>query len=157
MLLKSPELYAVPYSYPEARRLTRGAAFVCASCRRVLVSSSTFTTGYGTAGKRRHCFDCCGEREEVRMMKTGRACLYLEIRGQEAGAQPRAWHVGRLDGTVSNWPGTLKFAARVSQGRHNIARTRYDVRFGGPCGSTWSGVQYGENTTLVRYRMVKSR
>lgn len=100
---------------------------------------SNFTTGYGVDSEgRKHCYACCAERDKAEMIKTGRATLYLS--GKE----------------VSNWPESLKFRVNyVRKGRHNMARVRYDVRFIGPDGKPWHGVQYGDNTQIVHCRRIK--
>jgi hypothetical protein len=94
------------------------------------------TTGYGYFGKskRKVCFECCGKREARAMVRTGKATLYL---------------VKRKDGYhVTNWPGSLDIrAGSVTQGRHNIARTRLDAWFTF-AGALWHGVNIGDNDIL---------
>lgn len=114
---------------------------------------SSFTTGYGTdpeTGKR-YCYACCADQDREDMLETGRATLYLS---QENSGVLRL-EGGRGHGTVSNWPGSLKFPAYIKRGRHNIAGTRYDVWFKGPDGKTWHGVQYGDNTQICHCRRTK--
>ena len=104
-------------------------------CGHVAVASE-HTTGYGVDNEgKKHCFDCCGKRDEKAMQETGKACLYLE---KEKGHY-----------VVTNWPGTLKIEPfRVRQGMHNIAGSRIDVWFNHG-GKTWHGVQYGEWTQII--------
>lgn len=106
-------------------------------------------TGYGLFGKRNRkvCYACCGERDRKTMVTTGKAVLYLT----HGGGEMTGVNVG---GSVSNWPGTLKFMCSVRIGRHNIAGKRYDVWFTGPDGKQWHGVTYGGNTQLCRCKRV---
>jgi hypothetical protein len=99
------------------------------------------------------CYQCCGEMDVNDMRTSGRALLYLTqewcaVYADVGPARSRCNY-------VSNWPGTLKMRAYVRKGRHNIARTRYDAWFTGPDGAKWHGVQYGENTQVVRCRRLK--
>lgn len=96
--------------------------------------------GYGTdVNGRRHCYACCAELDKAQMVRDGRTVLYLTDKG------------------VTNWPSSLVFPVRYRRkGRHNMARTRYDVWFTGPDGKNWHGVQYGENTQLCHCRRAKS-
>lgn len=107
---------------------------------------SSFTTGYGVMpdGKK-HCYDCCGEMDREFMVREGKMVLYL------------------TDREVTNWPGTLKFKCyHKREGRHNIARVRYDVWFNGPdehgnmTGAKWWGVQYGNFTQICHCRRIKN-
>lgn len=105
------------------------------------------TTGYGTDPEtgETHCFACCALRDRAAMVEDGRATLYL------CDGEP-----GQRS-TVTNWPGTLRFEVNARcNGRHNIARVRYDVWFRGPDGKPWWGVQYGDNTQICHCRRVKS-
>lgn len=101
---------------------------------------SEITTGYGTdAQGKKHCYECCAERDKQTMRKTGRYTLYLDTKTR----------------TVSNWPGSLKLAVyHLSEGRHNIARTRYDAYFMFE-GSRWHGVQYGDMTQIIHCKRTK--
>jgi hypothetical protein len=86
------------------------------------------------------------------MIETGKAVLYLTTTPNMTPAGNR--HGDK--GTVSNWPGSLKFqTGPVKVGRHNMAGKRYDVWFRGPDGKDWHGVQYGENTQLCHCRRIK--
>lgn len=101
-------------------------------------------TGYGrdAADGRTYCYACCADRERARMVESGRATLYLSTATRE----------------ITDWPGMLRFRAlSIRKGRHNIARTRYDVGFVGPDGQPWHGVQYGDNTEIIHCKRVKAR
>ena len=104
---------------------------------------SSITRGYGVdSDGKRQCYECCGEADRRGMRQTGRVTLYLIKDGYR-------WH-------VSNWPGSLKLAARgVTVGRHNIARTRLDAWFTFE-GDTWHAIQYGENTQIAHCKRIKS-
>lgn len=119
----------------------------CSNCGLGVVNlPGRLTTGYGQdADGNKYCFACCGERDRASMEAGKPITLYLI---HESG------HIGR----IANWPDTLGFVPvrRCTVGRHNIARTRYDVWFNF-AGRSWHGVQYGENTQLCHCRPVKSR
>jgi hypothetical protein len=119
------------------------AGFVCGRCKETkpLNTEGTGGTGYATAGAAFRCYDCCGEEDSAEMVRTGRAMLYLSKIGPGN------------EGEVCNWPGTLKFWARVKRGRHNIAGSRYDAWFTGPGGEPWHGVAYGGG--MLRCRRMK--
>lgn len=110
---------------------TCGAPFIARDC----------LPGYGIdAHGNRHCYACCGKRDEAEALATGRFTGYLVS-------------VDSRDDQVTNWPGTLRFKVlRRSYGEHNLARTRTDVWFRDREGREWHGVQLGENSELVRCR-----
>lgn len=114
-------------------------------------TGGTGGTGYGLdAEGNTYCYACCADRDRADMLATGRATLYL------SGPHPDAYSLTAW--RVSNWPGTLAFRCPAPRkGKHNVARTRYDVWFTGPDGAEWHGVQYGEWTQLVHCRRVKGR
>ena len=116
---------------------------VCADCGKECIPDGC-TTGYGIdKDDRKICFACCGENDRKRLETDDRIDLYLTK--NDAGEY-----------TVSNWPGTLKIRCGTPRkGRHNIARTRYDVWFKAG-GHEWHGVQYGENTQIVRCQKLKA-
>lgn len=108
---------------------------------------SEITRGYGTdAQGNRHCYTCCAEQDKAQMRNQGRITLYLTTKPDLGGSYG--------DAEISNWPGSLKLRGRYHKGRHNIARTRYDVWFTFE-GNNWHGVQYGDNTQLVHCKKVK--
>jgi len=127
------------------RKLTT-TEFTCHTCGENIIHTDTLTTGYGCdKDDNKVCFSCCG-KEDARVMATdGKITLYL--------THDELISYGR--GAVSNWPGTLIIPCTVRKGRHNIARTRYDVWFTGPDGSQWHGVQYGENTQICHCRKLR--
>lgn len=96
-------------------------------------------TGYGTTESgEKICWECCAFVDKERMRLEGKIDLYL----------------AEKDGQffVCNWPGTLSIKVEhYNKGRHNWSRVRYDVWFNLD-GSTWHGVQYGNNTQIVRCR-----
>jgi hypothetical protein len=102
-----------------------------------------YTTGYGSdKDGRTYCYECCAKQDRQSMQETGRITLYLT-------------HGKLVDygfGMLTNWPGLLSYSCTVKKGRHNIAGTRYDVRFEDETGAQWHGVQYGENTQLCHCR-----
>lgn len=119
---------------------------LCTRCGAVCTNK----LGYDPAGNP-HCYSCCAAWERVQMQETGQARLYLtrkQIMTSE-GLRPGGWE-------VTDWPGRLRFPVQyVTQGKHNIAGTRIDIRFIGPQGYMWHGTQYGENTQLVHCKRTK--
>lgn len=97
------------------------------------------------------CYKCASDDEKERMRKTGVTTLYFmynspcnNIQHTNAGT-----NMTPSDYIVSDWSG--RFLIRpmnVQRGKHNIARTRWDVWFEFE-GRVWHGVQYGENTQLL--------
>jgi hypothetical protein len=117
-------------------------------CGHAPSAHSNFTTGYGVdSGGRKWCYECCAKRDTARMMKTGRATLYLTREQKDESAAP-VW-------SVTDWPGTLRFRAYVKKGAHNIARWRYDAWFTGPDGKQWHSVTFGDNTQIAHARRLK--
>ena len=127
----------------------------CEKCGKKIVSKYDFTPGYGLLktedGKEeKWCYDCCGEYDKklIEDCKPGdKFILYLhyEKKGKYG------------DSYVSNWPGTLKFICGVREGRHNIARVRYDVWFTDHIGRDWYGVTYGDDTQICHCRLLKPK
>lgn len=127
------------------------AGFVCDDCGETKpFPLAGCGTGYARCDDKPNafvCYACCGVRDARDMRANGRAVLYL-THGAISRAYPYA------DGQVSNWPGTLKIAARVKRGAHNIARYRYDAWFTFD-GAQWHGVQIGDNSQIIRCKRLK--
>lgn len=120
--------------------------FTCDVCGENKSHISNYTTGCRIDKDGcKTCFECCGKQDMADLLALpvgGRSYLYLtkDDKGQ--------W-------IVSNWPGTLKIAVPAPRkGRHNIARTRYDVWFSLE-GAHFHGVQYGEWTQICHVRRIK--
>ncbi len=117
---------------------------ICAQCGSECKPLGYGDTGYGeTPEGKKICFACCAERDKATMDREGKICLYLKHNVSTS-------HLC----TVSNWPGSLCFQGKVKVGRHNIARTRYDVWFTDHNGNPWYGVQYGDNTMICHCRKI---
>jgi len=123
----------------------------CADCgKRLPKPPHTGPTGYAvvTATGKHICYACGAKRSMIELRASGHSkilplCLTIS-------------HEVPIE--VSNWPGTLRFKVlEFHRGRHNIAGTRIDVRFNGPDGHRWHGVQYGEWTQIVHCRRLKIR
>jgi hypothetical protein len=101
-----------------------------------------WTRGYGTTqdGKK-HCYACCAEMDREKMRNKGKIMLYLTQGTDNMGY-------------VSNWTNTIKLRCNIKEGKHNIARKRYDVWFRFE-GDSWHGIQYGDNTELCHCKRVK--
>lgn len=142
-----------------------GVQFKCCQCKQVNPVQTSGGTGYGYDERERPiCYQCCGEMDKQRMIDTGKAVLYLtceparkmRLNGRPYTPETLNQGSGRsTKGTVSNWPGTLKFDCHTSVGRHNIAGNRYDCWFTGPDGKQWHGVTYGDNTQICHCRRMK--
>ena len=142
-----------------------GTFFKCHQCKQVKPVQTSGGTGYGYDAKDRPvCYECCGENDRKDMISTGKAVLYLtcepaskmRLSGQPYTIATLNQGIGRsTKGTVSNWPGTMKFDCYTTVGHHNIARHRYDCWFTGPDGKRWHGVTYGDNTQICRCRRLK--
>lgn len=121
------------------------SVFTCDQCGEHKEHKSEFSTGYGKndAGQK-ICFACCGvndRRDLLALPIGGKTWLYL------------SYNDGKY--YVSNWPGTLKIPVRyMREGRHNIARKRYDVWFSLD-GLQFHGVQYGDNTQVLHIKRIK--
>ena len=132
--------------------------FTCSVCKKTYppAPADSCTTGYGNDPKTNAivCYSCCADRDRADMIQHGDAVLYLTHKpfGTPEIARLDTWR----DGTISNWPGSLKMPCRVKRGAHNIARYRYDAWFTGPDGKPWHGVQYGDNTQIVHCKRLKA-
>lgn len=115
----------------------------CATCGAECMPEGC-TTGYGQDREgRKHCFECCANRDRQSMIETGRIALYLTKNGGR-------WIVG-------DWTSRLTFTPyQVKHGKHNIARTRRDAHFTGPDGYVWHAVQYGEWSEIAHCRRTKT-
>jgi hypothetical protein len=85
------------------------------------------------------------------------ACMGVKDRADLEAAKPgeRFTHYMEADGTITNWPGTMKIRPHyVKRGRHNIGRTRTDAwfTFGG---KPFHAVQIGEHNQIARIRALK--
>lgn len=111
-------------------------------CGHEPTKTNGFGTGYGTdKDGKTHCYQCCANLDREQLTRDGAGMLYLSKDDQ-------GWKVG-------NWPGTLEFRTGTPRkGRHNIARTRYDVWFRFD-GSLWHGVQYGEMTQVCHVKRTR--
>ncbi len=120
---------------------------------------SDCTTGYGTdAQGKRHCYECCANNDIDAMIRDGRATLYLTGGIGVTSDGKREVSAKKYPGTISNWPGSLKFNLfHIRLGYHNIVRWRYDVWFNGPDGFKWHGVTYGDNTQLCHCKRTKEK
>jgi hypothetical protein len=131
-----------------------GLSFRCGDCGETKPVQAEGGAGYGYMGEgateKPVCYECCGKRDQQRMIEDGRAVLYLTC--EPAHKSPR-----RTRGKVGNWPDSLSFPCHTRPGRHNIAGTRYDCWFVGPDGYEWHGVTYGDNTQICHCKRTKTR
>ena len=126
----------------------------CEKCGKEIVSNGIIP-GYGYQVKEDGtkvilCYECCGliDKEDIEKCKPGdRFMFYLHY--EKNGKYG--------DSYVCNWPNSLKYICGVREGRHNIARVRYDVWFTDHIGREWYGVTYGDNTQICHCRLLKPK
>lgn len=139
------------------------ANFFCEHCQQTkpIQAGTGCGTGYARTDSGLTCYECCGLIDAAWMREKGRIALYLtcapawhERKPHKEGAQL----VTRRDraGTVTNWPGTLRFTCLTKTGRHNIAGTRYDCWFVFE-GYWWHGVTFGDSTQVCHCRRTRER
>lgn len=140
--------------------------FTCDQCGEHVEHKSDLTTGYGTdKDGKKICFACCGvndRRDLLALPIGGKYWLYLssKINEDQANLNPLGYRSKNYrefyrEHYVSNWPGTLSIKVPCPRkGRHNIARTRYDVWFKLE-DAYFHGVQYGEWTQVCHIRRIK--
>lgn len=146
------------------RKTKEGDTFRCGDCQHVFPINTTgsVATGYGITNDKQPkpiCYNCCGYRDRIDIIKTGKATLYLtQTTVEPTEEQRQRGYTPTIKRTVTNWPGTLSFnVLHTSHGRHNIAGTRLTVTFLGPDLHYWQGILYGENTQLLHCKRLKQR
>lgn len=117
----------------------------CSECGKVCTPTE-HTPGYGKDSEgNKFCYDCCAKHTEKMLMELKgkeKLCLYLT---EELGNE-----------MVGDWTGKLKIKPLlVRKGRHNIARSRYDVWFTHK-GKRFHGVNYGEFTQILHVKALKN-
>lgn len=71
------------------------------------------------------CYSCCAWLDCIELMNGNPVALY------------------ESQGSITNWPGSLSLHVTGKRtGKHNMTGTRTTYYFVGPCGSSWSGVEY---------------
>ena len=135
----------------------RPTQFICSQCKRgyfIPKVGESISTGYASNDKGDLlCYSCCAENDKKYMIEHGKIMLYLSDKKIEP---PTGDKFGHTYYEVTNWPGSLKFkTCQFNEGRHNIARKRYNVWFNGPDGFVWYGVQYGDNTQICHCKRTK--
>lgn len=122
-----------------------GEFFWCTHCARTK-PIEPFGTGYARGpSDEKICYQCCADIDRARMVREGKADLYL----REEGA-------GRY--TVANWPGTLSFVVtRLRRGKHNSAGVVIHAYFKGPDAHEWQARVVGRNTQVAKCKRLKGR
>jgi hypothetical protein len=136
--------------------MTAQAIFHCSDCGLDKPVQTDGGTGYAVLtasdGAPKVCYACCAIRDAgyMRQSRNGNTLpLYLSRKSVHK-PNDGCWE-------VSNWCGTLRFPVqRITEGSHNIARTRTDVWFYFE-GFIWRGVQYGEMTQIVHCKRTSER
>lgn len=116
---------------------------VCDYCGMALVTRNSTTGGGVNATGETLCNTCCAFADVIDMVNTDpgqRAPIALYY-------EPETVAHNILFGTVSNWPGSLKLTVitRSDWARGGFGSKRRTVRFYGPHGSVWSGVEFNGN------------
>ena len=116
--------------------------FTCTVCGQHKTHENDISTGYGVdKDGNKVCFDCCGlqdAKELGELPLKGKTYMYLDTKQK----------------TLSNWPGTFKINLHhIREGRHNIARKRYDTWFNYN-GNSYHAVQYGDNTQVAHIKRI---
>ena len=140
----------------------RPTKFICSKCKKEKIIPSakeTCSVGYAVTieGKFKEgelrCYECCAEIDKKQMIETGKITLYLSGKKHQ-NADSKVFAQDYYE--ISNWPGSLKFTAYLfKEGKHNIARKRFDVWFQGPDRYLWHGIQYGDNTQICHCKRTK--
>lgn len=110
---------------------------------------SDFTRGYGIDNEGKTvCYACCAKQDLEMMQATGKITLYFTQNSKNSG-------------TVTNWPGSLKFNAHgLKHSNHNLAgrNGRTDFWFVVPNDPNfWHGVQIGHDNTMAHCKRTKEK
>lgn len=100
------------------------------------------------------CYSCCGERDKVTMIETGKFVGYL-VKGNSDNFPP--FQTPKF--YLKNWPGSLVFevvGVRKYKTR-GIEKERTQFRFIGPDGAVWTGRQMGVHNEIARCKRTKYR
>lgn len=125
---------------------------ICHDCGKVIEKPDKFFTGYGIdKDGNKVCYECCGKRDRKELFEAKPGDKFIMYLTEEKDAT-----TGATIYYVTNWPGSLKIRlwAKPQKGRHNIARTRYDVYFQQNY-KNFHGVQYGDNTQILHVKCTK--
>ncbi len=143
------------------------STFRCVRCNQDKPVQTDGGTGYASDSEtdEKTCYACCADVDREYMEQNGKITLYLTVDHESLAANGTSHeycvknkiHPRNYGWKITNWPGSLVIHPfRVREGRHNIARTRYDVWFNHN-GKAWHGVQYGDNTQIVHCRKLKAK
>ena len=131
----------------------------CATCGKELPAKDGHASGYGLDSEgRKHCYQCCAEREKAQILKDGKGMLYLcMVCPPRIGGYYYFGWLTPTEAALTDWGGALSIPIkRVKRGGHNIAHCRYDVWFSWE-GREWHGVTVGENTQICHIKAIKSK
>lgn len=129
---------------------SQGRMTTCTKCsKEVVPEPGSGGTGYGvTKTGEKVCYACCADIDRSEMIASGIAFMYL------CGDEKTGW-------TISNWPGSLLFSAKVKvHPRKRVFSTytrRHAARFIGPDGFWWSGVSHMSNGNHIIVRRRSQR
>ena len=121
----------------------------CYTCKNEITTpSDSVGTGYAIdTANHKICYECAAEGDKQWMRDNIKTTLYLTIK-------PDYQYSDYGDAEITNWPASLKLTGRYHRGRHNFARTRYDVWFEFE-GQSWYGVQYGDMTQILHCKKIR--
>lgn len=137
----------------DGRRVCHACADkVILDCGHTPSPHSHIATGYATTSDgKKICYACAADCDRAEMIATGKATLYLAHAPDAEFPNRRAW-------SVSNWPGSLKFAAhgvKVSRYGGGFGSQRTDAYFTGPDGKKWHAVNRGDMDIARCHRLAK--
>lgn len=115
----------------------------CSQCKKEIINTNKFTTGYGIdKNKHKICFDCCGKNDlnSLQTAKIGDKFIFYYD-----------------NVNVTNWPGTLKIKPYYTKNnKHNFWHCkRIDLWFNVDNNKFW-GKQIGYNNQIVHIKRIKN-
>jgi len=125
----------------------------CSKCHKECKTDNPHFTGYSKDDEGNIlCYACCGELDRAYMRDHDRITLYLTYHNLTDQIE---LNLPRFE--VTNWPGTLRYAAHVSTTikKYTTWRIRHDVWFEDETGVWWYGRHQGENNELVYCKRLK--
>lgn len=134
--------------YPLLQSAKKTKTFTCVDCKKICeITQNQCAGGTGYAfvswkSTRKICYSCCGLRDQKRMKKEDKICLYVDYARR----------------VVVNWCGTLVFNVSFLKQNHIYAFgnriQRTDAWFTDTTGNRWWGVCLGD-MDLMRCKKLK--
>ena len=116
--------------------------FTCHQCGQHKIHEDNISTGYGSDKEgNKICFQCCGVNDAK------------ELTDLPIGGKTIQYWDGK---NIINWPSSLVIKPYyVTNGKHNIARTRTDINFRFN-GFNFHAVQYGDMSQIAHIKKIKN-